>query len=556
MATGREILSYGGDANLALGRGAGLSVFGVPDLTPITQTARDVALYSFAANQIKHRQRIADRDAAFKMLDDDALVLDNILEQDRPIVEAQTKKIEEIWDKYSGDIMSDPKKFREFKGQIAAAKTHINQAHKRYLGVQGDLAARSKEARNPVDQQNFDKNIATQVGKGFWDTYTPYVPVTHFDLKVVAAPPVYGAAENLAEGEYDVTRQKVDPESTFNLYQRNWADPEQTHTFNEYVGRFLTGPNAAKDVARINDSLAKVNAQLGLQPGDKNYVAPLGVKPDPQSNGVAFIADQDRVDQIAAKIALADNDAILSKKEFAAQRARVNVDREQLKENARQANMQNALGWARLHNDKEELGLRREQWKATQKGGETVRNGAWEFANRIYKELTSLADEYGVISPDNMRKLTVEQKRYLGIEQSEDGKTPTLKPLETTDKDVIQLDNGKIKYLTGATFNPQTKKYGGTWNPEKTTTLYNIATNRLNEENQKSGSKELNSYVPIDTGEGGVSSNTSGGSSSQSGSSSTKKLTGTESPASLVPGEVYELDGQKYKWNGKNLIAQ
>jgi hypothetical protein len=63
----------------------------------------------------------------------------------------------------------------------------------------------------------------------------------------------------------------------------------------------------------------------------------------------------------------------------------------------------------------------------------------------------------------------------------------------------------------------------GEFDPGRTTTLRNIATNRLNDENEKSGSKERNAYEPVDTGAGGPSISTSGGGTSASGTS-TKNL--------------------------------
>lgn len=177
-----------------------------------------------------------------------------------------------------------------------------------------------------------------------------------------------------------------------------------------------------------------------------------------------------------------------------------------------------AVDWAKLKNQED-------QWKAKSSvGGETVKNSALEKAKRIYDDMSKLADENGVISPDKVRQLNAEQLKYLGTEIVEKNENTgiskssfqplDLTPEETTSGGVfgvgkkkntsdyaIQLVNGEIRVLKGAKYNPDTKRYGGEFQNSKSTNVLNVATNVLNEELKNAGSKELNSYQSIDLGD-------------------------------------------------------
>jgi stringent starvation protein B len=174
--------------------------------------------------------------------------------------------------------------------------------------------------------------------------------------------------------------------------------------------------------------------------------------------------------------------------------------------------------------DQGNLDLETDKWNATMKGGETVKNGAMEFAKRLYSDMAALADKNGVISPDQLRKLNVEQLKYLGVEvpeeRSSDGKiikAGGFKPLATQSEMAIQLLDGKINVYVPAEGSKKIEvtsdgKYVGVLDNTRSTTVFNVATNRLNEQLKNAGAKELNAYMPIDLGTGGVSTNQVGGS--------------------------------------------
>lgn len=192
------------------------------------------------------------------------------------------------------------------------------------------------------------------------------------------------------------------------------------------------------------------------------------------------------------------------------------------------------------------LKLDQDKWKQTMTGGETVKNGAMEFAKRLYADMEKLSDKNGVISPSQLRKLDVEQLKYLGVEvpqeRDKDGKiinSGGFRPLTTEKEMAIQLVNGKINVFIPREGEDAIEKtadgrYAGLLDNTKSTNIFNIATNRLNEQLKTAGAKELNAYMPIDLGTGGVSTNTVGGGTSESGGSKTK-----------------ETDAQYYKRTGK-----
>lgn len=176
----------------------------------------------------------------------------------------------------------------------------------------------------------------------------------------------------------------------------------------------------------------------------------------------------------------------------------------------------NARAWAGLNWDKEKFRLQTQ-------GTEEVKNGATVFADRIYKELMNLSGGTGQITPSQQRQLTVEQRKYLGFDVSEesDGKVVNkLKPIDLSGKELIVLDSGKISVLNDAKLDKTTNKWVGKFDNTKSTTISNIATNRLNEQLQKSGSKELNSYIPLDEGNIETQSTTTGGGTTVFGSTS------------------------------------
>lgn len=208
--------------------------------------------------------------------------------------------------------------------------------------------------------------------------------------------------------------------------------------------------------------------------------------------------------------------------------------------------------------------LDEDKWKASQTGGQTQINGAMERAKRIYADLVKISGEDGVISPDELRKLNVEQLKYLGIEapQERDSEGKIInqggfKPLSFTDNDakgkpvknsyVIQLKDGNVQVMKNAKY--ENGRYRGMWDNTKSTNLFNIGTNILNEELKNAGTKELNAYMGVDV-IGGITSNTDGGTNTQSGNN-IQKYSNSNEKYPLPKGKTLTVkqNGYTYTWN-------
>lgn len=215
----------------------------------------------------------------------------------------------------------------------------------------------------------------------------------------------------------------------------------------------------------------------------------------------------------------------------------------------------NALDWSRLKLDKDEFGLKQKQFEQSQKGTETQVNGAIERAKRIYSDMLKFADENGVIDNNAIRKLNVEQLKYLGIEvpdkvDAESGKIIKggFRPLDLSGENqyAIQLINGEVKVYKpkdGETTLNKTKEglIFGLLDNTKSTNIFNMGTNILNEELKNAGSKELTPYWGIDV-TGNPTSFTQNTESKTTSSSSAVKTVG-DPDANLNDAQYY----MKYK---------
>lgn len=210
-----------------------------------------------------------------------------------------------------------------------------------------------------------------------------------------------------------------------------------------------------------------------------------------------------------------------------------------------------------------QLNQRKKEWGATQGGTETQKNGAMIKAQRIYNDLKQLADKNGVISPDKVRQLNSEQLKYMGIEEptirDEDGTITQqggFKPLDLKGRYAIQLDNGEVKVM-GVHPNKKDIEFSkdgsliGLWDNTRSTNIYNMGTNILNEAVKNSAGKELSAYWGVDvTGSATIDKNTTN--STSSGNSSTGPLTiptlKTKAEFDALPsGSFYYREGKKYQ---------
>lgn len=241
--------------------------------------------------------------------------------------------------------------------------------------------------------------------------------------------------------------------------------------------------------------------------GGINYHAPATIKTDNFKAGlINFTPDGIGADKLA--LAGIYNKYLGDANDKKATKLGLGIEQQ----NANSESSNAAVKWANLKLDKD-------KWKASQSvGTDAMQNTALDKAKRIYSEMAALADKNGVISPDKVRQLNVEQLKYLGVEQPTEvdnngvkTQVSGYKPLSLTDKNgnvlpvAIQLQNGQIKVLKNAQQSESgSGSYKGTFDPTSSTNITNMATNILNEQvKNASGKQEDASYNSVNTSANG-----------------------------------------------------
>lgn len=148
------------------------------------------------------------------------------------------------------------------------------------------------------------------------------------------------------------------------------------------------------------------------------------------------------------------------------------------------------------------------------------------------------------------RQYDVSQKNlnYTGKVTLPDGKQSDV--IDAVVSKIVKYDDGTSEKLIMVKVpNPKWIKAGGSLNPlnpePKTITVEGVAPSEGEAETTLEKSKSFLEKYP--DGKAPVKGQKSG---------SVTKLTGDEDTSTLDPNKVYELDGQKVKWNGKNLVRQ
>lgn len=169
------------------------------------------------------------------------------------------------------------------------------------------------------------------------------------------------------------------------------------------------------------------------------------------------------------------------------------------------------IEWAKLGIENKKANAQIDRWNALTKGSSDTKAGALNFATTLVGKLKDLGISASggtetVITPDKLRQLSSEDLKYLGsfvdTETTDElGKkvvTKGLTSLTLNSSDVLVVHGGKISVLSNASYDNKSGKWVGRLDPTRTTTITNIATNKVNEENQLSSGKEVNDYLPVD----------------------------------------------------------
>lgn len=186
------------------------------------------------------------------------------------------------------------------------------------------------------------------------------------------------------------------------------------------------------------------------------------------------------------------------------------LDVQKANETARHNKAMEGIDWSKYDLDKQ-------KFTETTKGEEESKNASVAFANGLFGDLLSkgsikTANGGAVLTPDDVRKLTADQLKFLGKElppqRDENPNSGTygqiiqsggLQPLKLNDDEVLQVNpDGTVLIMQGAKYHPESKRFTGKWDNNRSTSIWNAARNVLNEENVKAGSKERNAYLPID----------------------------------------------------------
>lgn len=379
------------------------------------------------------------------------------------------------------------------------------------------------KALTPQEQAQVREQNKAQQASGKLE---PVESATYFNQALKSLDQSYYITDAAGNKTLDINKIKQSNNSILSgvteqvdIYNRKMDEMVNAISKGYFKDQFGNQLHFGNDASGLKESsYKKINLNDGLQPEELIKMRMLGITPPPERTIKITQTDQQ-------------------------------LDQAKLAETIRHNKASEGIDWGQLK-------LAKDKWQQSMTGGETVKNGAMERAKRIYEDLRKIADKNGTISPDKIRLLNVEQLKYLGIEQVDQSTTGVAKsiftPLTFTPDNeyAIQLDNGQVNVMKpkdgkrlGKT---STGGFSGDWDNTKSTNIFNIATNILNEELTKAGTKELNSYMPIDLSTGGVSVNTTGATTNVSGSTTTETKT-----FKLPKGkpETVKQNGYTYKWN-------
>jgi len=183
MTLGTELLSYTG--NSGLGAGSGAPVVGAGDNNVINQTNRDLMLINHENNVRQYEQKIKDRDAELKLLAEGKVKTGEVLPQDRKLLDDMQKQNDKnyfdlisINDKNSPAYKQAYSKYQTGLRQTEDAATH---AQYRYVGRK-KLEKEQSDKTLDEDKQSYQNHLSNQDKLDFWKgDYAPYQKSLDFD---------------------------------------------------------------------------------------------------------------------------------------------------------------------------------------------------------------------------------------------------------------------------------------------------------------------------------------------------------------------------------------
>jgi hypothetical protein len=560
MATPAEVAqnaAYEGSAPLGNSGGGVVSV----DTKPL----ENLAFYTMSYNKVKYDQQQKDTDQKIKELADlSDISLNDLRGKDK---EQATKEFSVLLGQAADYARKTPKTQQEkiqaeldwqaqygaFKNNFGSGKTRAVAYYKQLNDINATVSdATQKE--NQIKALN-DKFDSTDIGTPISamadfkiDTINIPKPNTQtFDTvgvdgnrDVVTTATIFNPSANLPladaavlgvkktykkgtpeyEGLSDLEQQQVDANNAVESTGKLWVD--MAEPLNQILGNYkdsegnfhedeflednasnttvLNAYNALKNLSNYSETKKQQVASGIFNDKGLSFKLPPSIKPTDFNAGIINFSKGVTPNQLVLAAMYAQHTGDKFEKKV------LETDNAIQKED-------NALGWAKLKLDKDEFAAKQKQFELSQKGSQPQINGATERSKRIYAGLLQLTNADGIITPDKVRQLNVEQLKYLGTEVPDERDETTgvvtvkgeFKPLDlSSDKEyAIQLKNGNIQVLAPKEGDKRLKKlnsgqYVGVFDNKKSTNIFNIATNVLNEELIKAGSKELNSYWGVD----------------------------------------------------------
>lgn len=187
--------------------------------------------------------------------------------------------------------------------------------------------------------------------------------------------------------------------------------------------------------------------------------------------------------------------------------------------------------------DRAALDQKKKEWQTNQDGSETLKNSAWKYAEDIIGQLNKVKDAGSAILPNKFGELNNEILMALGSERAavpavrddkgtiiESAKPAGFYPLELAPGNVLRIVGDNVYLYDNVTTDQKTGQQIFGANPTKSTSLANIATNRLIRALKSSSGKEISLFTGVDADKAPISiTDTKTKSSSGSSSSGSSK---------------------------------
>jgi hypothetical protein len=471
------VTNYTGDAGLGLGGNSQIPVSSQSDLKSINDLGERIMLQNMAQNKAIYDQKLKERDQLLSQISSGDIKVGDLLEDDMPIVKKGLEDLDNAWEEMVRKGVNDLDAQKKYKSALREAQDRVTQAQGRkvFYDAESQAMAGEKVPRKQDARRGHLKNV---IEGGFWKDLNPYQQTLDYDFNVIR-----GYAKPQETTIADPNRPLYKGKRTFydfadtarnaaqDFVENNEAREYQQGLFNSYQS--MPPDEASKELQAINNRLMEYNQERGFEPGTPEYVE-LKIEVDPQSGQFAIA---ESVPDFAAKWALANQQQYQSDV-FDVDKAALDIAEldERIRHNkATEAADKNklSLGWAEFNQ------------KAKQAGGnEKAAVGAKEYAEGLLKKLNSLKGADGIIQPENLGKLTTDERKYLGYSTTEENKW-SLNPIKIDQGTRILVeDDGTIKIFKGGTASSLGSQEGGSIDAK------GIATNKLTDEMVTTTGKE------------------------------------------------------------------